>query len=461
MNETQMETESAVVPSLPQEVITKLEKRLHHCRKELTRSAKKARAFVIQKLVKKIRFAKTKTENSTDAPPNVQETRKKELQKFETDYADVKALDLNHVATTALLKIVRTSNLPHKDQVLLLCGKMDIVEPTLTLDESRAAERLLRHEELIRETAKSLDDLATTIAKADGQKMRKEIVESGDEHVEEFDPQPVVGTKRKLSSAVNNEVLPTKKKLRQSSPVEGEEEVDQPVMPRAEKLKPIPKAVEKRKAKPAKISRSAEDRATSKKESISGSDQEEAPQKKEKNRMGQRARRQLWEKEYGNRAKHLQVIEHVMVANKIKKEREARAKEAVEDLHPSWQAKKAARASIKPFEGKKITFGDDDDISAPLAKKGAKADNGGDLHPSWQAKKAANARMAAFQGKKMTFDDDSANTFVAKKGPLAAKDKGKKVNEESDAGLHPSWLAKKKQREAISAAPAGKKITFD
>jgi len=92
------------------------------------------------------------------------------------------------------------------------------------------------------------------------------------------------------------------------------------------------------------------------------------PEKKErKNRMGQQARRALWEKKFGRHANHVQKQAEEEAEKKARRERrEAERKKGkpVEGpLHPSWEAARKAKekqaavaaAMAKPA-GKKITF---------------------------------------------------------------------------------------------------------
>jgi len=96
------------------------------------------------------------------------------------------------------------------------------------------------------------------------------------------------------------------------------------------------------------------------------------PEKKErKNRMGQQARRALWEKKFGKRANHVQKEEQEAREKRERKEAKAAKKasavagEKAQEgpLHPSWEAARKAKekqaqvaaAMMKP-QGKKITF---------------------------------------------------------------------------------------------------------
>ncbi|XP_067647657.1 uncharacterized protein Rlb1 [Eurosta solidaginis] len=87
-------------------------------------------------------------------------------------------------------------------------------------------------------------------------------------------------------------------------------------------------------------------------------------------------------------------------------------------LHPSWAAKQKLKACIKEFKGKKITFNNEGDgrekistvasVNAPTTKRNLKNQNEADsgLHPSWVAKQNQKPVLTAFQGKKITFADD-------------------------------------------------------
>ncbi|KAF8537283.1 Bud-site selection protein [Trichophaea hybrida] len=94
------------------------------------------------------------------------------------------------------------------------------------------------------------------------------------------------------------------------------------------------------------------------------------PEKKErKNRMGQQARRALWERKFGKRANHVQKEEQEEREKRERKEAKASKRAAAGEktqegpLHPSWEAARKAKekqaqvaaALMKP-QGKKITF---------------------------------------------------------------------------------------------------------
>ncbi|KAH0538012.1 hypothetical protein FGG08_005373 [Glutinoglossum americanum] len=118
-----------------------------------------------------------------------------------------------------------------------------------------------------------------------------------------------------------------------------------------------------------------------------------------KNRMGQRARRQLWERKFGAKANHLKGIE---------KDRD-------------WDPKRGARVidnggvprpKLDGFRGTNVATKHSRTGDKPSERKGPDKPrssvkiNEGPLHPSWEAAKKAKkqAMQATFQGKKIVFD---------------------------------------------------------
>lgn len=135
--------------------------------------------------------------------------------------------------------------------------------------------------------------------------------------------------------------------------------------------------------------------------SESPSEDEEQPRRK--NRMGQQARRALWEKKYGSRANHLQ------------KEKQKQAKSR-NSRDSGWDLRKGATdPSDGDGRGKWERGGGGKPQRRDVArgsgavdskrKDKAQTDNK-PLHPSWEAARKAKeqATQASFQGKKITFD---------------------------------------------------------
>ncbi|KAF2396993.1 Bud-site selection protein [Trichodelitschia bisporula] len=109
-----------------------------------------------------------------------------------------------------------------------------------------------------------------------------------------------------------------------------------------------------------------------------------------KNRRGQRARRAIWEKKYGDKAKH--------VAN-APKERGGRDE--------GWDLKRGAQGTDGHGRGRRSTGAN----TEPVVEREKKVvprrkDDEGPLHPSWVAKKKVKEAMGKmeFKGTKVTFD---------------------------------------------------------
>ncbi|KAK4133644.1 Bud-site selection protein [Trichocladium antarcticum] len=132
--------------------------------------------------------------------------------------------------------------------------------------------------------------------------------------------------------------------------------------------------------------------------SESASDIDMAPPRK--NRRGQRARQAIWEKKYKETAKHL--------ANQAAKSRDSGwdlKRGAVDgDAGKPW--KRGIRNPLDRPKGPAAAAGA---MDAPPKKPAAPRvkDDSGPLHPSWEAKKLAKAKeqlTAPYQGKRITFD---------------------------------------------------------
>lgn len=131
-------------------------------------------------------------------------------------------------------------------------------------------------------------------------------------------------------------------------------------------------------------------------------DEEADAQPKRKNRMGQQARRALWEKKFGAGANHV-------------KQEQIAAKYGGRDN--GWDTKRGATDGGRGRGGKRGGFGggfgrgNRQGDSGPhsggqrsVKPKGPPKDEG-PLHPSWEAKRKAKEQApATFAGKKVTFD---------------------------------------------------------
>ncbi|KAL2149308.1 hypothetical protein VTH82DRAFT_8656 [Thermothelomyces myriococcoides] len=153
--------------------------------------------------------------------------------------------------------------------------------------------------------------------------------------------------------------------------------------------------------------------------SESASDVDVAP--KRKNRRGQRARQAIWEKKYGDKARHLQ--------------------KAAQGRDAGWDPKRGAvDGESKPWKR---------GIRNPLLEKDKAKTPGANETKSTDEKKQP-------QNEKKQQKDEKKQPGTEKKKPAERK--------RDDTGpLHPSWEAKRKAKEKqqLSAPFQGKKIVFD
>ncbi|EFQ98384.1 bud site selection protein 22 [Nannizzia gypsea CBS 118893] len=123
-----------------------------------------------------------------------------------------------------------------------------------------------------------------------------------------------------------------------------------------------------------------------------------------KNRMGQQARRKLWEKKYGNNAKHIQ--------KQAKEQAQGKNRDSGWDLRRGATAQKDTRGKygrnkIRGSQRKEATESHATRVPAvsqpPMAKR---SNDDKPLHPSWQAaiKRKESKTQSSFQGKKVVFD---------------------------------------------------------
>lgn len=126
-----------------------------------------------------------------------------------------------------------------------------------------------------------------------------------------------------------------------------------------------------------------------------------------KNRMGQQARRALWEKKFGARAKHIQEEQQKKGSRNNSKNSGWDARRGATDDNdngPRW----GGAAGRRQYTGSSSRNGDggEKDVRKEnaIAANKKKAYDG--LHPSWEAARKAKQEkaQASFQGKKITFD---------------------------------------------------------
>ena len=122
-------------------------------------------------------------------------------------------------------------------------------------------------------------------------------------------------------------------------------------------------------------------------------DEEAAGPPKRKNRMGQQARRALWEKKYGTGANHVKQEEKQQKRNR----------------DSGWDTKRGATGpggGGRGNRGGRGGFGQNRGGHQNTSKPSGPPKDTGPLHPSWEAKRKQKEQgsTAAFQGKKVVFD---------------------------------------------------------
>ncbi|RUS17386.1 BUD22-domain-containing protein [Endogone sp. FLAS-F59071] len=165
--------------------------------------------------------------------------------------------------------------------------------------------------------------------------------------------------------------------------------------------------------------------------------------REKKNRKGQRARRQEWEKKYGREAMHLKLA--------------AQKKKAHPGDSKSNDLRRTAVAAPAPTGANDISLGARVDRSMPAGDVQA-------LHPSWEAKRRQQ-QVVGFLGKKIVFEEEEGEkkSKIWAEGPGVKAEMQRRKNE-----LHPSWEAKRAEKEQVSRALSGdvgarmnKRIVFD
>lgn len=132
-------------------------------------------------------------------------------------------------------------------------------------------------------------------------------------------------------------------------------------------------------------------------------DEEAAGPPKRKNRMGQQARRALWEKKYGAKANHVQ-----QEKKQQKRNRDSGwdTRRGATDAGRERESKHGARGGFGADGGRSQNRRDDRAGRDQAGKPKGPLKDTGPLHPSWEAKRKLKeqASTAAFQGKKVVFD---------------------------------------------------------
>lgn len=175
--------------------------------------------------------------------------------------------------------------------------------------------------------------------------------------------------------------------------------------------------------------------------SESASDVDVAPSAK-KNRRGQRARQAIWEKKYGEKAKHHQ--------NQNKKD----ARNA------GWDMKRGAvedTSAFRPWKKGIVNPFEKNNVHPERQRQMQREGNGGEGGGLRKGGRARDARDARDRGPPRQQHQDRAQSVREE------KPKPKPPPKRDDTGpLHPSWAAAKKAKENVQKVEfKGTKVTFD
>ncbi|KAI9209845.1 BUD22-domain-containing protein [Polychytrium aggregatum] len=395
----------------------KLSKKIYHLSTELRRCAKKAATLETPKIVKKIRLLKTKIESDANTPEEVQNGRRKELSKLEGQIEGLKKVDvdrLSRLAFTRAIKRLKTHLQEPVTEIAQSSGNSEpasagpessaedprTAEPTSATDPMQldaASNRVLNSKLMAQQIQECVSDLCKVI-------YAKQIAEiEKKEKQKRHEDRELAARQRKEAQRQQKQEL---NRIKQKS---------QANKRKASDTAPTSKFI-------TSLAGAASDE----------SDPEDGQSKK--NRMGQRARRELAEKKYGRNAKHL-------IAEKEKRKTE-------------YLLKRPAKPGIAADRPAKRVRVDDGD-----KRTGTK------LHPSWEAKQKQRQAISAYQGKKTVFSGDndaSKHSNDAKRPTEGSRAPQTMQKHDPKATLHPSWQAKLNQRNKMNAGGAAKstKIVF-
>ncbi|KAI9834082.1 MAG: hypothetical protein M1819_003367 [Sarea resinae] len=128
--------------------------------------------------------------------------------------------------------------------------------------------------------------------------------------------------------------------------------------------------------------------------------------KPRKNRMGQQARRALWEKKYGKRANHIKNTERDRDWDPRRGAREEGGPGRGRGAGRGRGYGRGGHGDMGHGRGGHQNGGFEGGFDGRATKPPPKKDDQGSLHPSWEAAKKAKEQKAAisFQGKKVVFD---------------------------------------------------------
>ncbi|KAJ3074856.1 hypothetical protein HDU98_010036 [Podochytrium sp. JEL0797] len=436
----------------------------HHLLRDLYRHAKKAKVFETQKVVKKLKLVHSKLETAaSDVPETVKEARQKELKKCERDVALIKHVDLHESSYSAFLKSLEFNNLPQlvplaNQEHAVIMASSEPSEPTTSTTSAapvdaevvaRLSARIVEHMEFKRALETGVEEL------------RKLMHQAGVWSVARED-----GVKKVKLTQKERKALNKKRKLEAVQAAEEEDEESGDEQEVAAVGGKYVKAVQNDDAAaPSTQSKwVAKPTAQAKKTTpaTTASSTQQPPSKKAKTSSTTTAAAKmestfletlgadggLSDVEFSDFSETDEIPGAKQIENKKKKGDEPRKKKRM--------GQRERQALYEAQYGRQANHILNKELALVNKKKlvpAAPVDP--ELHPSWLARKAQKQTISEFKGSKISFGDDGVVD-----APPAAAAKKAEAGAAGEESLHPSWAAKRAQKMQIAAVPVGKKITF-
>ncbi|KAJ6490708.1 BUD22-domain-containing protein [Mycena vitilis] len=428
---------------------TKLAGKLHHELKEVRKAAKKARTFETQRVVKKLKGVRKKDPAAS------------EIAVLEVELEELKTIDSDAIADTALrTRLLKDRHIAISEPARAAMAR-ELPSPTtppLPNTTSKVHTRLLSARALGAAVSQAVAGLRAVLLPPVAAGAVDMDVDAGEDEEEEEGNEGA----EEEGDAAGWESGSVDGDGGDDSEEDGDEDEDgwesgsvhsdapppakKSTTTKAAKAVPVPAPVKaKAKEAPASASQFLPSLAVGFVRGGSDSDfdedadgvEEEGPKK---NRRGQRARRAIWEKKYGRGANHK------------KKEAEEVAKERAEQK-AQFEARQAKRAAAVAAGGS---------TSRPGHARGGKWSEGAQVADrGWGARGTAQTQTQAHpqtQTQTQTGPPQQRNGTGASGGYGGARGQAK-----PEAGLHPSWAAKKAMKEKMGSGivpSQGTKIVF-
>jgi len=368
----------------------KITGKIYHLKKELRKAIKKAKNFEIQKKIKKI-----KNIRNTETEEEKKESSNDEIKKIEEQINQIKKLKLDEISDKFLYDSIRNDEILGKHTILTLYRTSNRPKDNET-NEQEQNKDLINNILNANITKTCIASIINDI---------KKVIEVFDQNIIE------------KSITLDDKPKPKSKKRKKKSKAKKQKANDDAMDFNSEDEDDNGQGLTSKSYDSmfmSSLNGGVDDDYYSDEDSASDIIEEKRPKKK--NRMGQRERQKLWEKNYGKNANHLKKAREM----KLKEKKKDKDSKLPENLHPSWEAKRLMKekSKIVEFSGKKITFDDDDDNnisnSTPSSSNklnDSKVKKAKELHPSWEAKKLKQLKEQAItnsgiKGTKIVFDDD-------------------------------------------------------